>query len=167
MDQDLLNNENIKKIRSGMVHFILSHSYMVFLVAVMLGAIFHTFSSVNIFSAPIYPYIGFVLLVAGSLLIYWAQSTSNCTKKEIQEGQKSERDFERGPYKFSRSPTHNGLTIMTLGLALILNSFFTFLFILIAAIITKLIFLKEEEILLEKKYGQTYCEYKKRVKTWI
>jgi protein-S-isoprenylcysteine O-methyltransferase Ste14 len=80
---------------------------------------------------------------------------------------KTERDFERGPYKYSRSPTHNGLTLMTLGLSLVINSFFTFLFMIAAALITRMIFLKEEEALLEKKYGEAYCEYKKKVHTWI
>lgn len=158
---------NNVSFRYGMVHFILSHSYVVFLMAVILGAISHMIFNVSIFSAPIYPYIGFAMIVFGSIIIYWAQSTSSCTRKEVKTGEKTERDFERGPYKYSRSPTHNGLTIMTLGLSLILNSFFTFIFIIIASIVTKLIFLKEEEALLEEKYGSVYCDYKKKVKMWL
>ncbi len=107
------------------------------------------------------------MIVLGSALIYWAQSTSSCTRKEVARGVKTERDFERGPYKYSRSPTHNGLTIMTLGLSLVLNSFFTFIFIIVASIITKLIFLKEEEALLEERFGDVYCQYKKKVRTWL
>lgn len=155
---------NDTSLRYGMVHFILSHSYSIFLFAVILGAIFHMIFFVNFFSAPIYPYIGLIMIITGSALIYWAQSTSSCTRKEVDKGQKTVRDFERGPYRYSRSPTHIGLTVMTLGLSLILNSFFTFIFIVIASVISKLIFLKEEEVILEERYGQVYCDYKKKVR---
>ncbi len=156
-----------ESLREGMVHVLLSHSYIVFFLAIILGIIFHLIFFVSIFSEPMYSYMGFGMIIAGSGLIYWAQSTSSCTRKEVEKVQKTERDFERGPYKYSRNPTHNGLTLMTLGLSLVLNSFFAFVFIVIASIVTKLIFLKEEESLLEEKYGEVYCSYKKKVRTWI
>lgn len=152
--------------KDGMVHLILSHSYVIFLMAVIFGAIFHNLFNFNIFSGYIYNYIGFFMIIGGSLLIYWAQSTSGCVQKE-KGNERTEKDFERGPYKYSRNPTHIGLTVMTLGLALILNSFFTIVFLVIASFITKLIFVKKEEKLLERKYGQVYCDYKKKVSTWI
>ena len=166
-------NEEVKTLkkeesrRDGVVHVLLSHSYMVFFLAVILGAICHIFFTLSIFENSAYQYIGLSMIALGSIIIYWAQSTSSCTRKEVVIGEKSERDFERGPYKYSRNPTHNGLTLMTLGLSLLINSFFTFIFMVAAAIITKVIFLKEEESILEDKYGQVYCEYKKKVRTWI
>lgn len=160
--------EDIESIRSGMVHLILSHSYLVFLLAVVLGAVFDQFILVNIFSYTAFAYIGFAFIMLGSLLIYWAQITSDCVKRELRKGASvSSKTFSRGPYKYSRSPTHNGLSIMTLGLGLVLNSFFIFIFVFVATILTKLVFLKKEEILLEKKYGDAYCDYKKKLKNWI
>lgn len=150
---------------SAMVHFILSHSYSVFLFAVVLGVIFDTFIPINIYQSQTYQYIGFVMIVLGSLLIYWAQSTSSKTKKEMEEG--ASRDFARGPYKYSRNPTHIGLAVMTLGLGFLINSLFSVIFIIIAFLVTKSVFIKKEEGILEEKYGQTYCDYKKKVRTWL
>jgi protein-S-isoprenylcysteine O-methyltransferase Ste14 len=45
---------------------------------------------------------------------------------------------------------------------LIINSPFSIIFIIIGHLLSKLIFLKKEENLLEKKYGQVYTEYKKK-----
>jgi protein-S-isoprenylcysteine O-methyltransferase Ste14 len=151
--------------RLGMVHFILSHSYVVFLTAVVLGAVLDAVFPTQMFFGLIYPYLGFSMIVVGSLLIYWAQSTSSHTQKEMEKN--GARNFMSGPYAYSRNPTHIGLTIMTLGLAFVVNSLSMLVLVAIASVITKFIFLREEEALLEKRYGQPYRDYKKKVSTWV
>ncbi len=157
--------ESHKKLtESTLINFVLSHSYLMYFFAILFGMIFDvvfpTFISFKPFS-----FMGVWLMLLGSLLAYWAQSTSNCTKKEVENG--AERDFARGPYKYSRNPTHIGLSLATLGYGVISGSLFIIIFMLIAFFLTKFIFLKKEEALLEQKYGRKYCEYKKKVHTWI
>lgn len=152
--------------RKGQTHFVLVHSYIIFLFAVILGILFDLLLKKKIFSDNLYQYVGFAMLVFSSIIIYWAQSTSSNYKKRV--GKENYRShFEHGPYKYLRSPTHFGLFIMTLGLSLIINSLFSVLFTLIAYIISKFFFLKKEEEILEDKYGEVYTEYKKKVKNWI
>lgn len=151
-------------LRKGMVHMILSQSYTMFLYAIVAGALLNFIIPVRVFSSKEYQYLGIFLIIIGTLLIYWAQSSSahKDKKKDLAEDY-----FTHGPYKYVRNPTHVGLTMMTLGLSIILNSLFTFIFILIASFITKFIFLKKEETLLENKYGEIYSKYKKKVKSWL
>lgn len=152
--------------RKGMVHFVLLHSYLIFLLAVILGTFFDPLYTKRIFSTGVHQVAGFVMLIIGSILIYWAQtSSSNYKQKAVAQYPKS--FFELGPYKYLRSPTHFGLFILTLGFATIINSIFGILFVFIAYAITKFFFLKKEEKLLELKYGQAYKDYKKRVKNWV
>lgn len=164
-----ISNNSVKKqsIREGMVHIILSHSYTVFLMAVVFGLVLDVFIPIYIFNAHIYQYIGIIFIVLGSLLIYWAQSTTSFTKKEEVQNSNAPRDFARGPYKYSRNPTHIGLSIMTLGLGLLLNSVFSVVLTVIASLITKFIFVKKEETILQERYGQSYSDYKKKVGTWV
>ena len=159
-------DQKINKGRGGMVHFILVNSYLVFLFAIVLGVIADTFFKEKIFSDNIYQYVGFSMLFISSIIIYWAQSTSGNYQKRISK-KDGRSEFEFGPYRFLRSPTHFGLFIMTLGFSLIINSLFSVVFIIIAYFITKLFFLRKEEKLLENKYGEVYREYKKKVKNWI
>ncbi len=149
-----------------MVHFILSHSYMVFFLAVIFGLVLDIFIPIDIFSNYIYQYVGIAMVILGSILIYWAQSTSGATKKDLEKSGGT-RNFASGPYKYSRNPTHIGLSIMTLGLAFVLNSLFSVILVVVASLVTKLYFLRQEEKLLMKKYGAPYEEYKKEVGTWI
>jgi protein-S-isoprenylcysteine O-methyltransferase Ste14 len=168
MDENTNITNEINKeesLKDGMVHLILSHSYTVFLMAVVLGLILDVFIPFNIFNNYIYQYGGIILIILGSFLIYWAQSSSNHTKEDEKAGKP--RNFEAGPYKYSRNPTHIGLSIMTIGLAFLLNSVFSIILTVIASLVTKNIFLKKEEAVLEQKYGQPYLDYKKKVNTWV
>jgi len=158
--------EEINNPRVSNVHSILAYSYLIFLLSVILGVIFDIFVKNKIFSDIIYQQIGFLMLVISSIIIYWAQRTSsNYTKNINKDNTRSQ--FEYGPYRYLRSPTHFGLFIMTLGFSLIINSLFSIIFTVIAYVITKLFFITKEEDLLEKKYGQVYTDYKKKVKNWI
>ena len=159
-EQKINNNKN------GMVHFVLVHSYLIFLLAVILGVFLDTTINKEIFSNDVYQIVGFGMLIISSIIIYWAQKTSsNYTQKDIKGDSRSQ--FEFGPYRYHRSPTHFGLFIMTLGFSLIINSFFGVVLTFIAYLVTKFVFLKKEEKLLETKYGQVYAAYKKKVKNWI
>ncbi|MDD3662681.1 MAG: isoprenylcysteine carboxylmethyltransferase family protein [Candidatus Pacebacteria bacterium] len=150
------NTENQKLSQKGKIHFVLSHSYIVFLFAVVLGVVIDIIIPLNIFSGEIYQTIGLMMIILGSALIYWAQSTSS--------PQKNKTGFENGPYKYFKSPTHIGLFVMTLGLGLLINSPFSVFFTVLAGFIAKLLFLKRQEKILEEKYGDDYRNYKNRTK---
>ena len=156
----------INNHRQGMVHFVLLHSYLIFLIAVVLGVFFDSIFKIQIFTNSSYQKTGFVMMVISSGIIYWAQSSSS-NFKDRKTKKAPQSMFEFGPYKYLRSPTHFGLFVLTLGFSLIINSLFSVIFTLIAYAITKLFFLKKEEQLLELKYGEIYSDYKKKVKNWV
>jgi len=158
--------EEFNLYRKDMVHFILAHSYLIFLFSIILGVLFDTFLDHKIFSHPAYSSVGLLLMMAGTFLIYWAQKTSSRYKRNMNKGG-TRSHFESGPYRYSRSPTHLGLFFLTLGFSLMINSFFSVVFTIIAHALTKIVFLKREEKLLEKKYGQVYSDYKKKVRNWL
>lgn len=154
--------ENLRK--STLVHYILSHSYMLFFVAIIGGMIADHLFPILIISNKYTDY-GFLLMLIGSIVIYWAQTTSSTSSKQLEET--GIRRFDMGPYKFSRNPTHIGLGLMTLGFGLIMQSVFIIIFLVIVYTISKLVFLPAEERILCEKYGDAYCNYQKRVRTWL
>lgn len=143
------------------VHHVLAHSYsfyfFLFLLAVFLDLLF----PVRVFSSSIMTSIGLVFLVFASFLILWAQGTSRDLRKIENISKES---FCRGPYCYTRSPTHWGLFLLMLGFGFTANALFVIIFTLIALVVTKLVFLKKEESILADKYGNAYLEYKKIVK---
>lgn len=151
--------------QSAQVHHILSRSYSVYLFSVIVGLILDTIYTVN-FSNYIYSNVGFIFMCIGTIFVYWSQSTSSKSKKK-SESLNITRNFACGPYKYSRNPTHIGLMFLALGFGFIIGSFFVIILTVFAFITTKFVFLPKEEELLEKKYGDTYRAYKKKVCTWI
>lgn len=148
-----------------LVHAVLGHSYLVYFVALVAGLLIKVWYPLHLLF-PFSEYAGLFFLVAGPALIIWAQSTShNLAVKQITTDTKTTKhDFYRGPYTFTRSPTHLGLAIMVLGLGLVLDSGAIVICTLLAFILTRVVFLSKEEKLLQEKYGDEYTEYKERVK---
>ena len=54
-----------------------------------------------------------------------------------------------------------------LGFGLISESFFVVLAVIFAYFITRFVFLRYQEKILMERYGDEYCNYKEKVKTWI
>lgn len=142
------------------VHKVLAHShaaqFILFLFAFFLDLMFR----IKIFGNSGFAIFGVVLLIIGSVLIFWAQYTSHhLDKKNI-----TKESFSRGPYRYVRNPTNFGIFFTMLGFGIVANSFFVVLFAFISSFVVKFVFVKKEEKILASKYGAPYLEYKKSVK---
>lgn len=155
-----MENHIKNHIPKGSVHKVLAHSYSAFFVFFIIGISLDLFTNLRVSSNPSMVSTGILFLVVGTLLIIWAQKTSRHLKKENI----TKDTFYRGPYKYTRGPTHWGLFFLMLGFGMIINAFFVMLFAFISFIFSKFTFLDKQEKLLEKKYGAPYREYKKIVK---
>lgn len=157
MDTEVKEQSN----KTTTVHHVLAHSYflyfLLFLVAVFLDLVF----PIKIFSNGTMVPAGFSILVFASVLILWAQKTSRDLRKIEHINKES---FCRGPYCYTRSPTHWGLFLLMLGFGFLVNALFVIIFTVISFIVTKFIFIKKQESILVDKYGAPYIEYKKSVK---
>jgi len=149
-----------KYFKKPNIHKVLAHSYAVYLILFLVSICLDFVFRIKILSSPVMIEIGFFVLILATLLILWAQKTSHDLRK-IQEVKMEH--FCRGPYCYTRSPTHWGLFFLMLGFGIIANAFFTIICTIIAFLITRFIFLDKEEKMLEQKYGAPYIEYKKKV----
>lgn len=162
-DQNL-NKEKAKKV--GIIHIILFNTYMIFLGAVVLGVVFDQIFTLDFFQSKTFEYVGIAMIIWGSILVYWAQSTTSQAKSDLNK----ERDtnfFFRGPYKYTRNPTNLGLTVMSIGLGFLINSLFSIIFIIITYLISRFIFIKKQDTILAERYGDVFIDYKKRVRDWL
>jgi protein-S-isoprenylcysteine O-methyltransferase Ste14 len=142
------------------IHSTLAHSYYFHLVTLLLGVILDIFFPVKIFSVSFMAPIGFFMLFIATVIIVWAQfSYRNLEGKEV-----TKEHFFHGAYCYTRNPTHWGIFIMILGFGFIMNAFFIIILSLISIILTKLVFLKKHESVMQYIFGAPYQEYKKSVK---
>ncbi len=157
---EIENKKENNNPHKNKVHHILAHSYAVYFVLFLIGVFFDFIFPVKYFSNPITMPTGVILLVCAAFLILWAQKTS----RDLNKNDLNKETFYKGPYRYTRSPTHWGLFLLMLGFGIIANALFVVLSTLISFLITKFIFLNKQEAILAEKYGAPYLEYKKMVK---
>ena len=112
--------------------------------------------------------LGIVLLVIGVPMVLWTITRLLRTKGTPIPFNPPPALVVNGLYAFVRNPMHLGWTIVLIGLALLMQSFTLlaiFIPLFIAVHIVYLKFVEEKE--LEKKFGQAYLDYKKRVPMFI
>ncbi len=155
-----MENHNHNHTSKGSVHKVLAHSYTVyfifFIAGISLDLFFNFKVSGNFLMAP----VGALFLILGTALIVWAQKTSRHLKKD----EITKDTFYKGPYKYTRGPTHWGLFFLMIGFGMIIDAFFVIIFAFVSYVFAKYTFLDKQEKILEEKYGAPYRAYKKIVK---
>lgn len=152
--------EQNKTSYNDSVHWVLSHGYAMYFILFLLGVGLDSAHHLAFFQSAFLRPLGVFFLVVATLLIFWAQHTSRYLPQENI----TMETFCRGPYCYTRSPTHWGLFLLVLGFGFVANAFFVVISTILSMILSKFVFLRKEEALLAKKYGAPYLEYKKKIK---
>jgi protein-S-isoprenylcysteine O-methyltransferase Ste14 len=110
---------------------------------------------------------GIMMIASGALLflpavaLFIRRRTAILPVKPARELQTS------GPYRISRNPMYVGLLGIYAGLAMCYGNWWTVLMIPVLVLIIRQYFIRREETYLERKFGQRYEEYCKRVRRWV
>ena len=72
-----------------------------------------------------------------------------------------------GVYRFTRNPMYVGFALCTLALAILVDSTWMLLAVPIGLVLTDRLIVTREERYLERKFGEEYLNYKRRVRRWI
>jgi len=109
-----------------------------------------------------------VLLVAGGLALsiagFVTQHRAGTNPIPIHP---STRIVTHGVYRFSRNPIYVGFGVWIFGIAFLLNSVWMLIAAPIGLILTDRFVVTHEERYLERKFGEEYLGYKRRVRRWI
>lgn len=138
----------------------MAHSYIIYFFLFLVGITLDFIFKFSIFTASVMVPVGAGILLLSSILIFWAQKSS----RALDTSNLSKETFCKGPYCYTRSPTHWGLFFLILGFGIMVNAVFVILATLISFLVSRLVFLSKEEEILTQKYGAPYLEYKKSVR---
>lgn len=109
-----------------------------------------------------------IILIAGTfdlwslLLFFKKRTTPNPMKPDNTSG-----IVKTGLYKISRNPMYVGLLTILTGYAIWLGSFTPFLVLPLFYWLITQMQIKPEEVILEKKFGKDYLDYKDSVRRWL
>jgi len=113
--------------------------------------------------------VGIILLVIGGVVALWSVILFLTIGKGTPVPLSPPKEFvARGTYKYTRNPMMLGAWLMLIGEALILHSLILLFFTIFVCVPGGILFvIKYEEPDLEKRFGNMYLEYKKKVPRWI
>ena len=109
------------------------------------------------------------LIAVGAVLTLgiWPIRQFIASKQDVKPWTPTPEIIVDGPYRFTRNPMYLMMVLFTLGFAIILSDFWTLLLTPVCGWVIYMIAIRHEEAYLEERFGESYLDYKKRVRRWI
>jgi protein-S-isoprenylcysteine O-methyltransferase Ste14 len=108
-----------------------------------------------------------LLLVGGALVVETTARFALQGRGTPAPWAPPERFVERGSYRFLRSPMYLGVILLILGQALLLGREILYAWAVVAWVIFELSLVTWEEPQLRRRFGESYDDYRRRVKRWL
>jgi protein-S-isoprenylcysteine O-methyltransferase Ste14 len=111
--------------------------------------------------------VGWVIIAKGVFITLWAWSLFKRAGTGIKPFSPSTALVLSGPYRFTRNPMYLGMTTTLLGVAVVMGSLTPFIAPVTFIFIITYRFIRPEEEHMERAFGPSYRELKKRVRRWL
>lgn len=72
-----------------------------------------------------------------------------------------------GVFRISRHPMYLGFVLILVGIAVLMGSLTPYAVIVVFAVLMEVVFIRVEERMLERKFGEAWLAYKAKVRRWI
>ncbi len=140
---------------------------VVYLVPLVAGLILHWVFPVRFLHDGFQLGIGLPLVGVGIILAVWAVRTFRRVGTSVNIYKPTKVIAIEGPFRFSRNPMYLSLSLAYVGIAVSLNALWALLLLPIALFLTQYGVIIREEHYLERKFGEEYLQYKRRVRRWL
>lgn len=111
--------------------------------------------------------MGLVPLIAGLVLNLVADRAFKEHKTTVKPFEESTTLVTSGLFQISRNPMYLGFVLILTGIAILMASMAPYVVVIIFMILIDNVFIKAEESILEEKFGNSWLEYKQKVRRWI
>jgi protein-S-isoprenylcysteine O-methyltransferase Ste14 len=116
-----------------------------------------------------YPFnlIGILFLITGAGLNIWADQMMKKYNTTVKPDEKPTVLIETGVFKLSRNPMYLGMALLLLGAGFILGSVTSFVGVILFVAVMEMVFIPQEEKILQEQFGEEFKAYKKKVEKWL
>ena len=111
--------------------------------------------------------IGAVPVIIGVWLFTSARGAFRRHRTALMPWTPSAELVQDGPYRFSRNPIYLAFAAIYLGAALVFDSLYTLIMLLIVVVLFDRTQIPREERYMEAKFGDQFVQYKAKVRRWI
>lgn len=138
-----------------------------FLLALAAMVALHFFAPLVTLLRPPASYAGVLLAGAGLRTVLGAANLFTRHRTTLKPFEHSTALVTEGAYRLSRNPMYLGMILLLLGVAVLLGTLAPFLPIPPLAWILHRRFVRPEEAILAKRFGEEYAAYCNKVRRWL
>jgi protein-S-isoprenylcysteine O-methyltransferase Ste14 len=120
-----------------------------------------------IFGSTEWRWSGLVLVVAGIVPIVAGRRALLAAETNVNPFKPTMSIVTAGPYRFTRNPLYLGVTLIYCGLALLSNTWWCFVLLVPVLLLIHFGVVAREERYLERKFGDSYRQYRARVRRYL
>jgi protein-S-isoprenylcysteine O-methyltransferase Ste14 len=110
---------------------------------------------------------GLVLVVLGVGIAIWGRRTMEVAGTNVDPLLPTTAIVTSGPFRYSRNPLYAALTLFSLGLTLAVNTWWGIVLLVPVLVIMHRGVVLREERYLDQKFGETYREYRSKVRRYL
>jgi protein-S-isoprenylcysteine O-methyltransferase Ste14 len=111
--------------------------------------------------------LGLLVLGLGLAIMITGRRALEASGTNVNPMQPTTSIVTAGPYRFTRNPLYVGLTLFTAGLTLGFNTWWGFVLLIPVLLVLHFGVVLREERYLEQKFGDTYRQYRARVRRYL
>ena len=138
-----------------------------FLAALIVMACLHyALPGAQLIESP-WRYLGAILVFAALCFLVWAAFLFWRAGTAIRPFEQSTALVVAGPYRVTRNPMYLAMVMTLLGTGILLGSAVPFVVVPLFVVLIERLFIRMEEAALETTFGQTYRDYKTKVRRWL
>lgn len=140
---------------------------LVYLAAILTGVLLDVVRPLRWLPAAAASWIGIPLVALAMALFLAATREFRRAGTPVPGNRPTTAIVDSGPYRFSRNPIYVAFSILVLGIACWLNSLWLVATLAVVVLLMNAVVIPREERYLERRFGDTYLEYKSRVRRWL
>lgn len=138
----------------------------VFVAGILLETFLHFYFPVFRIIPSELRYLGWVLIILCMPLSFWQFITMK-GRTPIPYGSNPKALITNGPFKYTRNAFYLSLMLISLGVAVYLTDLSPFIIVVAEFYIFDKYLIPQGEKILEKNFGQSYKNYKQKVRRWV
>ena len=112
-------------------------------------------------------WLGTMVFVLALALFAWAIVSITRVGSNVPTNRPTTTIVAAGPYRFTRNPIYIGMCFGLVGLAIAINTLWLLVTLVPFVVVIRYGVVAREEAYLERKFGDAYRDYRRRVRRWL
>jgi protein-S-isoprenylcysteine O-methyltransferase Ste14 len=140
---------------------------LIYAGALAAGLLLHAAFPVKFLPRGVARVLGAILIGISGVVVTFAIREMRRADTPVNPTEPTKALVVEGPFRFTRNPLYLSLTLLYAGIASFVNALWAMLLLPVALIVMNRGVIDREERYLERKFGEEYISYKKRVRRWL